>query len=211
MLLRLNPYRIAINPSILATTAEDFLTKADKPENLAAHLGWDPNSEILVKGFAPFKDSKRLLSFMKENAALRNLKAARQAKGFNDFVSPRKGLKGWVQKTFSDAKEVKLKTSFDAFEWLNLSPRYLLLVSLHDALISYISTSEPRPVDLKESTAYCNPIQAALYKKDAELLNKVHVALSCPLNKVSPDTLIDCFSGYVLHYDRKKSTSYYLS
>lgn len=211
MLLSLNPYRISINSSLLESTAEEILSKADKTENLAGHLGWDPATEILVKGFAPFKESKQLSSFAKAQQSRRNLKAKRQAKGFQNFLVPRKGIAGWMQKSFSDPKELKLSTASDALAWLKLSPRYLLLVSLHDALISYISTAEPRRIELKESSGFINPVLLALYKNDKPVLSQIQKALSEPLKKVLPETLITCFSGYVLNYDKKKSTAYYLS
>jgi hypothetical protein len=210
MLLKLNPYRIAINPSILHSTAEDILSKADKIENLQAHLNWNPAPDILTKGFAPMKDSKKLLSYLKESKARRMLKEKRVAKGFHDFISPRKGLKGWWQKTWADGKEQRLLPTHEALAWLRLSPRYLLLVSLHDLLISYVSTSEPRRIDLKESTTYYSPIVQIILKNDLAGAEKIHTALSAPLSKVSPDSLIDYFSGYVLHYDRKKSSAFYL-
>lgn len=211
MLLSLNPYKISINPALLDSTIEEFLAKADKPDELAAHLGWDPATDILVQGFAPLKDSKRLSAFAQAQLTRRSLKAKRQAKGFPDFIAPRKGLAGWMQKTFSDSKELKLSTAHDALAWLKLSPRYHLLVSLHDALISYISTSEPRRIEIKESSGFMNPVLMALYKNDKTDLIQIQKALSEPLKKVSPETLVNCFSGYVLNYDKKKSTAYYLS
>lgn len=210
MLLKLNPHRIAINPSILHTTIEDILSKADKLETLKEHLGWEPVPDILTYGFAPMKDSKKLLTFLKESTTRRALKQKRIAKGYPDLISPRKGLKGWLQKTFSDGKEQKLSTAFDALAWLRQSHRYLLLVSLHDTLISHVSTSEPRRIDLKEGTLYCNPIAQALFRNDAASLELVRTALAAPLHKVVPETLIEYFSGYVLHYDRKKSSAFYL-
>jgi len=210
MLLKLNPYRIAINPSILHTTIEEILSKADKLENLKEHLGWDPTPDILTHGFAPMKDSKKLLSFLNENNSRRSLKEKRVARGYKDLVAPRKGLKGWFQKTFSDGKEQNLPTAYDALAWLRQSHRYLLLVSLHDTLVGYASTSEPRRIDLKESTMYYSPIVQALYRNDSAALEKIRAALAAPLNKVVPDTLIEYFTGYVLHYDRKKSSAFYL-
>jgi hypothetical protein len=210
MLLKLNPYRIAINPSILYSSAQDLLSKSDKIENLQAFLGWDPLPEILVKGFAPMKDSKKLLSYLKSHSARQTLKTKRKARGYSDFITPRKGLKGWLQKTFADGKELSLTPAHDALFWIHSAPRYLLLQSLHDALISSISTSEPRRVDIEESSSYPNPIVSAFYSNDTAAIEKIYQGLSSPLHKLTPEILVDYFPSHVLYFDRKKSTALYL-
>ncbi|NJK92034.1 MAG: hypothetical protein HC904_09535 [Blastochloris sp.] len=203
MLLKINPYRIAINPSILHSSAEDLLASAEKLETLQQYLGWDPAPDILQTGFAPLKEGRQLLTSLKKNEQRLALKSKRLASGYGNFVQQRKGIKGWIQKTFRDSKELNLPAPYQTLAWLRSSPRYLLLVSMHDALISAVSTSEPRRIELKESSLYPNPIALALYQKDIASLTRISEALASPLHKIAPDTLIDCFPGYVLHYDRK--------
>ena len=211
MLLNLHSYRVAINPLVLTSSAEELLSHAGSIQALKAHLNWDPEPEILSTGFAPQRDVRKLISLMKENKLRRQMKEKRLAKGYEDFTGPRKGFKGWWQKKFKDPKELQLAGGFEVLSWLRHSTRLTLLASLHDSLLAYVSAAEPRKVDIDESSHYINPLVEMVMKDNMEAAECVVKALSLPLAKVPADFIISGIAGYVLGYDRKKSLAYYLA
>jgi len=211
MLLNLNPYRVSINPSVLVSSAEELLSHAGSVQSLKKHLNWDPEPEVLVSGFPPQRDARRLITLMKENKQRLQLKVKRHGRGFNDFATPREGFKGWWQKKFNDPKELKLAAGYDVLNFLRHSARLMLLASLHDALLPHLSSAEPRKVEIEEAVGYGNPLIEMVTGNNYVEAEKVVKALSLPLNKVSPDFIISGVTGYVMNYDRKKSLTYYLA
>jgi len=210
MLLSLNPYRASINPSILVSSAEELLAHAGSVESLKDYLRWEPVPEVLQQGFAGQKDAVKLLNLIKGNRKRRQLKERRLARGYANFIEPRKGIKGWWQKKFYDGKELTLPNGFDIMDWLHRSPRYLLLSSLHDVLISFVSSAEPRRVELEDICNCSNPVVNMIEQNDLASAERLVKAMTVPLAKVPPDFLVECLSGYVVNYDRKKTLAYYL-
>ena len=211
MLLNLNPHRVSINPSVLVSSAEELLSHAGTIMSLKKHLNWDPEPEVLVSGFPPQRDAKRLIVLMKEDKQRRLLKEKRLARGFEDFATPRTGFKGWCQKKFHDPKELRLASGYDVFNFLRHSARLMLLASLHDALLSHVSSAEPRRVEIEESAGFSTPLVDMITGNNFAQAEKMVKALNSPLAKVSPDFIINGITGYVMNYDRKKSMTYYLA
>ncbi|MDD5262556.1 MAG: hypothetical protein PHD76_11990 [Methylacidiphilales bacterium] len=211
MLLNLNPYRVSINPSVLVSSAEEMLAHAGSVQSLRNYLNWDPEPEVLTTGFPAQKDARKLIQLVKDYKLRRQLKEKRLARGFEDFIEPRNGLKGWWQKKFCDPKELKLSGGHEILEFLRHSHRLMLLASLHDALLSHVSAAEPRIIEIEESSNYINPLMEMTAKSDMAAAERAVKALSAPLGKVEPDFLIYGVAGYVLGYDRKKSVAYYLA
>lgn len=207
--LTLVPYRIPINSTLLGKTTEEMMQQAESLESLAEFMGWAEIPEELQAGFSQQKNGKEFTKMMKENDRRKELKAKRLQAGFQDLISPRKGLKGWMQKKFRDSKEEALPLGYDLFVWLQNSPRLALLTSMHDALLGFCSSAEPRRVEIEEMTEYQNPICKVVSQGDQERLGQLLKALSSPLKSVDPQFVIDCCPGYVTQYDIKKGVAYY--
>lgn len=207
--LSLVPYRIPINSSLLQKTAEEMLGQAGKVETLVEYLGWEEMPEELVPGFQPQKNGKEFLKLLKESQKRKDLKEKRIKAGFHDLITPRKGIKGWIQKKFRDPKESALPLGYDLYVWLRESYRLALLTALHDALLGYCSSAEPRKVELEEVTEYQNPFCPAITKLDHEQAVEIQKALASPLKSVDPAFLIRYCPGYVVNYDTQKGVAYY--
>jgi hypothetical protein len=207
--LSLVPYRIPINSSLLEKSAEEMLEQAGKLETLVEYLGWEAMPEELVPGFTPQKNGKEFINLLKENQKRKAIKSKRVSAGFQDLITPRKGLKGWVQKQFRDPTEAQLPLGYDAFVWLRESPRMALLTTLHDALLGYCSSAEPRRVEIEEVTEYQNAFCPVISKFDAEASTRVQKALGSSLKTVDPLFLIDYCPGYVACYNMQKGVAYY--
>ncbi|MDR0533824.1 MAG: hypothetical protein LBH01_07710 [Verrucomicrobiales bacterium] len=212
MLLTLTPHRVSINPNLLAGSAEELLSHAASPQSLAEFLNWSSPPEILTAGFAPQKDAKKLLLLMRENKLRKQLKAKRVAKGYADFIQPRKGFKGWWQKKFNDPKELQLACGYQVLDFLRESPRLQLLAALHDTLLAYVSGAEPRRVELSEIYTNINPLASMVANDDLAAADRLVVkALSAPLSKVSPAFIIENLHGHVFDYDQKRSFAHYFA
>ncbi len=207
--LSLVPYRIPINSSLLQKTTEELLGQCSEVESLVEYLGWEELPEDLKSGFAPQKNSKEFLKMLKENQKRKELKSKRIQAGFQDLIAPRKGVKGWVQKKFRDPKEDALPIGYDIFVWLRESPRLALLTSMHDALLGFCSSAEPRRVEIEEVTEYQNPFCPIISRNDQDGAERVQKALSAQLKSVEPQFVIDNCPGYVVQYDLKKGVAYY--
>lgn len=207
--LSLAAYRIPINTTILENSARDILSAATDIGALANYLQWEPDLDVLQTGFPAMRQAKDLTKKAKLNAKRLDLKKQRLQKGFTKLYGSRKGLKGWFQKKFKDPKEISLPLSAEIYEWVVESPRYALLVSLHDALLAYCSSAEPRIMSLENMSEFSDPLTLALREMDEEKLAKMEEALSSPLKNVDPGLLIDLFPGYVRRYDRDNNVAYY--
>jgi len=207
--LSLVPYRIPINSSLLMKTTGEMLEQSVKIEKVSEFLGWEEVPEDLAAGFAPQKNGKELVKMLKQNQKRKDIKAKRVKAGFADLIVPRKGIGGWFQKKFRDPKEAKLPVGYDLFVWLQQSPRLALLTSMHDALLGFCSSAEPRRVEIDELTDYQNPLSHIVCRGNQEELEKLQKALSSPLKAVNPHFVIDSCPGYVTKYDLKKGVAYY--
>jgi hypothetical protein len=139
------------------------------------------------------------------------MKIKRRPAGWPDFKSPRKGIKGWIQKKFYDPKELALPVCADVFGWMQASPRYQLLCVLHDAILSLVSTAEPKHVKLQESLAFLHPLASMLSKNDTLRIERLTHALGCRLKDVPPSVLLDDVAGYVIAYNQTKNLAFYYS
>lgn len=207
--LSLVPYRIPINSSLLQKTSEEMLAQAGKVETLVDYLGWEEMPDDLAQGFFPQKNSKEFIRLLKESQKRKGLKEKRIKVGFHDLITPRKGIKGWVQKKLRDPKEASLPLGYDVYAWLRESPRLALLTALHDALLGYCSSAEPRKVELEEVTEYRNPFCPVITKLDHETASDIHKAFTSPLKSLDPAFLIEYCPGYVVKYDTQKGVAYY--
>ena len=190
-------------------TTEEMLEQSAKIETMSEFLGWEEVPEELAAGFAPQKNGKEFIKMLKENERRKELKAKRVQAGFSDLIVARKGFGGWMQKKFRDPKEALLPLGYDLFIWLQESPRLALLTSMHDALLGFCSSAEPRRVEIDEVTDYQNPFCRIVSRGDQEELDKLLKALSTPLKSVNPQFVIDSCPGYVSQYDMKKGVAYY--
>ncbi|MEM6822779.1 MAG: hypothetical protein AAF558_12665 [Verrucomicrobiota bacterium] len=206
--ISLVPYRIPINSSLLQRTADEMLEQAGKVENLVTFLGWEEMPPELITGFDPQRNAKEFLNMLKQNQKRKELKAKRVKGGYADLISERKGVKGWAQKKRDD-KELDMPLGYDMFIWLRESVRLGLLTSLHDALLGFCSSAEPRQVNIDEVTETRNAFCLTVSKNDTERANQVVKALSSPLKSVDPNFIIDFCPGYVVHYDVGKGVAYY--
>ncbi|MGF1678160.1 MAG: hypothetical protein ACFCUX_03080 [Candidatus Methylacidiphilales bacterium] len=207
--LSLSAYRIPINSTVLHKTAEELLAQSNRKESMLEFLGWEELPYELAQGFEPQKNSRELLRLIKESQKRKVIKSKRLQSGYMDLVSPRKGIKGWLQKKFRDEKENALPLGYDIFIWLRQSPRLALLKALHDSLLVFCSSAEPRKVELNEVTEYQNSFCPIVSRLHLEKAMEVQKALSCPLKSVAPDFLIQSCSGYVVKYDTQKGIAYY--
>lgn len=208
---KFTPYRVPINVSILDSSAARVLEESKKPETLLDALGWgNEHLEFVRAGLAPVKDSRKLLQLMKENTQRRKLRADRIARGYATPVTPRPGLKGWIQRKFRDPKENRLPITLDVFAWLRGLPRYQLLVAIHDGLLGQVSSAEPRPVTHEyQMGEFVNPVAEMMRNNDqirAELLRQ---SLGNALHALSPQAVVDDIAGYVVAYDRNHGVAYY--
>jgi hypothetical protein len=212
MLLTLTPHRVSINPNLLAGSAGELLSHATTPQSLAEFLNWTSPPEILSAGFAPQKDAKKLLLMMKENKQRKQLKTKRVAKGYADFIQPRKGFKGWWQRKFDDPKELRLACGYQVLDFLKNSPRLALLAALHDTLLAYVAGAEPRRVELSEIYTSINPLALMVANDDLVSADRLVVkALSVPLAKVAPAFIIENLYSHVFDYDQKRSFAHYFA
>ncbi len=207
--LSLSAYRIPINTTILEKTAEELIGAAGDVKALSTFLQWDPGLELFKSGYSPFRQARELGKMVDLNRKRRSLKYDRIEKGYSKLFGPRKGLKGWVQKKWRDPAEIKLPIEAEIYEWITALPRYALLVSLHDALLAYCSSAEPRVMSVENVTEFADPLTVAIYHDDKEKLDLIQRALSTPLKSFDPGWLIEFFPGYVLSYDRATSMAYY--
>ncbi|MEM9398603.1 MAG: hypothetical protein AAF984_00190 [Verrucomicrobiota bacterium] len=209
MYLSLQAYRVAINTSIIGDATEELIQEASTPEGLTKVLGYegDVMPEEYRMGLNPQKNTGKLPSYLKEGVKRNKLRAGRIKRGFKDF-NERKGIKGWIQKTFFDKKELSCVTEYEVFHWLHHSPRYNLLTTLHDLILNKVSTGEPREISLDEITSFPNPATTMVAHNDLAFAKKLSTALSTPMAKLSPDFLIEGLSGYV-HYQRVRGFAYY--
>jgi hypothetical protein len=208
---RLNAYRVPINVSILDETAERILKTGRNPDELLEALGWGKEHRDFVQaGLAPTKDHKKLVQMIKDNALRRQLKEQRIARGYPTLVSPRTGLKGWVQKKFRDPKEQRLPITLDILAWLKELPRLQLLVAIHDGILAQVSSAEPRPVGAdQQMNQFINPLAEMIRDNDASRIERVRQALAEPLPSIPAATVVDELAGYVISYDRNRGLAYY--
>jgi hypothetical protein len=208
---KLNAYRVPINVSILDGTAEKIIQEAKNPESLLDALGWGNEHLDFVKaGSPPVKDHKKIVQLIKDYHLRNKLKEARIARGYPTLVSPRNGLQGWIQRKFRDPKENKLPITLDILIWLRSLPRYQLLMAVHDALLAQVSSAEPRRVGQDHlMNEFVHPVAEMIRDKDANRVERLRQALASPLHGVSPGSLVDDFSGYVISYDRNHGVAYY--
>jgi hypothetical protein len=211
MHLILNPCRISINPTLLQSSAKDILKNADSLASLQKALGWSEFPEYLAAGFSPQKDAKDLLRKHKDYRRRQAMKTKRQADGWKDFQTPRKGFKGWIQKKFFDPKELALPVGADLIEWLQASPRYQLLCVLHDSILGLVSTAEPKHIKLQESLAFLHPFASMLSKNDTSRIERLADALGSKLKDVPSSVLLDDVAGYVVAYSHTKNLAFYYS
>ncbi|MEM9444442.1 MAG: hypothetical protein AAGA18_03740 [Verrucomicrobiota bacterium] len=208
----LQPLRVAIDTSILNGTAKKILKGCSTLKGLQETLGYEDQTsmpEEIIKGFQPQKNNRDFVDIVLNNQKRSSMRAKRIAKGFPDFQN-RLGIRGWVQKTFFDKSELSLNIEYEAIEWIHQSLRFNLLVSLHDMLIGTVASGEPREVDFSEISSYPNPISEMLTNHDRGRAQRITQALSSPLDKVSPEVLVDDFAGYVI-YQRSRGFAYYYS
>jgi hypothetical protein len=208
---KLNAYRVPINVSILDSTAAKMLSEGKEPEALLEAMGWGTEYLQFVKeGMAPVKDSKKLIQMIRDQEVRAKMKQERMAKGYPDFISPRKGLKGWIQKKFKDPKERHLPLLFDVIVWLREQPRYQLLVAMHDAMLGQVSSAEPRKLgNDHQLNEFVHPLTEIMQNKDMSRAEKLRMALGNPLTSVPPAILVDEFVGYVVSYERNHGVGYY--
>jgi len=209
--LSVTPFRVPINGSAVMSTASEILQQASTPEKLQAALGWEEFPGDYRAGFAPQKNAGELVTLIKKNAKRGQLKQKRIARGYPDFVTPRKGFKGWWQKTFCDPAELKLPIGYDVMAWLQHSPRFGLLTAIHDALLSPVSVAEAKRVDRAELGRFSNPIGDMVHNSDVQRAERISKALMAPLKKVRPEVVVDDLSGFVVAYEQKLSFAYFYS
>jgi hypothetical protein len=207
--LSLSAYRIPINTTILENTAEEMVKASTDVQSLATFLNWEPDLDIFKTGFPPCKNARELTKKVNLNSKRQQIKRDRIEKGYSKLYGPRRGIKGWVQKTFRDPAEKKLPYEAEIYEWITAIPRYALLVSLHDSLLAYCSSAEPRVMSAENISEFSDPITSAVSQNLEEKLEAVQMALSSPLKSFDPGWIIDFFPGYVLSYDRSTSMAYY--
>lgn len=208
---RLSAYRVPINVSILDGTVEKVLKESKNPEAILDALGWGNEHLDFVKaGLAPVKDHKKLPQMVKENALRKTLKHQRIERGFPTLVSPRTGLKGWIQRKFRDPKEQRLPITLDILAWLKNLPRYQLLVAIHDAILGQVSSAEPRRVGQDhQMSEFVNPVAEMIRLQDQARVERLRHALASPLAAIPAATVIDDLAGYVIAYDRNHGVAYY--
>ncbi|MDX6767455.1 MAG: hypothetical protein SFU85_11770 [Candidatus Methylacidiphilales bacterium] len=211
MYQRLNAYRVPINVSILDNSAEKVLSESGDAEKLLEALGWGREYlGFVLAGLPPVKDSKKFIQMIKDQEVRKRMKEERTAKGYPDWVTPRKGIKGWMQKKFKDPKELQLPILMDIFVWLREQPRYQLLVAMHDALLSQVSSAEPRLIGSDHQlNEFVHPLAELMQAKDMARAERLRAALGSPLPSVSPACLIDDITGNVVSYDRKNGVGYF--
>lgn len=185
------------------------MARAGKVDELIEFLGWEEMPAELEEGFLPQKNAKELSRMIKDNQKRHLLKEKRIKAGFHDLLVPRKGIKGFIQKKFRDPKEIELPLGYDLFVWTRDSPRLGLLTTLHDSLLGFCSSAEPRKVEVEEVTEQMNPLARMLIKNQEELLEELQKALTLNLKQVDPSFIIKYCPGYVVHYDSHKGIAYY--
>jgi hypothetical protein len=207
----LNAYRVPINVSILDETVEKILQAGRNPDELLEALGWGKEHRDFVQaGLAPAKDHKKLVQMIKDNALRRQLKEQRIARGYPTLVSPRTGLKGWVQRKFRDPKEQRLPITLDILAWLKEQPRLQLLVAIHDGILAQVSSAEPRRVKVDHHmNEFINPLAEMIRDNDAARIERVRQALAEPLPSIPAATVVDDLAGYVISYNRNHGVAYY--
>ncbi len=209
--LSLSPYRMPINGSTVATTAGEILKQAATAEALQQALEWPEMHDILAHGFAPDKNAGELIPLLKGSIRREKMKAVRIKRGFPDFLTPRKGLIGWWQRTFCDPRELKLPTGLDILTHLQNSARFALLIQIHDAILMRLSVAEPKKVPLEEVIHFPNPVGEMIQTGDLVRAARLVKALKAPLKKVDPNVIVDDLAGYVASYQTKRSFAYFYS
>jgi len=208
---RLSAYRVPINVSILDGTAEKILQEGKNVEALLDALGWgNEHADFVKAGQAPVKDHKKLPQMIKDNVVRKQIKLERIERGYPTLVSPRTGLKGWVQKKFRDPKEQKLPITLDILSWLRGLPRLQLLVAIHDGILGQVSSAEPRRVGHDhQMNEFVNPVAEMIRDHDTARIERLRHALASPLHSIPAATVIDDLAGYVISYDRNHGVAYY--
>lgn len=206
--LSLQPYRVAIDSSILREKAQEVLKKATTEEGLKEVLGLEALSREVKKGLLPQKNPGKIMSLFQANLKRQGVRKKRLDRGFPDFIGPRKGLKGLLQKWYFDSAEMHLEAEHDLVHHLYESERYHLLVSLHDALLVEVASGEPKRVDFSEAVGYGNPICEMMIEKKVSQMKRLVKSLGTPLKKLDPDSLVEDFFGYV-SFQRKRGVAYY--
>lgn len=208
---KLHAYRVPINISILDGTAAKMLAESKDPAAILEAVGWGTEYlEFVQAGLAPAKDSKKLIQMIKDQEVRAKFKEERIAKGYPDFITPRKGFKGWVQRKFKDGKERELPILLDLILWLRELPRYQLLVAMHDALLGHVSSAEPRLVgNDHQLNEFVHPVTGIVQNKDLARAEMLRAALGGPLSSVPPSLLVDDFPGFVVSYERNHGVAYY--
>lgn len=207
--LTLSPYRMPINGSTVVSTTGELLKQAASAEALQTALEWPEMHEILSRGFAPDKNADTLLSLLKGSIKREKMKAKRIKRGYPDFLTPRKGLMGWWQRTFCDPRELKLPLGHEILIQIQNSARFALLVQIHDAMLMRISVAEPKKVPLEEVIHFPHPIGEMIQAGDLVRVTRLVKALKAPLKKVDPNVIIDDLAGYVASYQTKRSFAYF--
>lgn len=207
--LSVSPFRVPINGSSVLSTASDILKQASSPEKLQAALGWDEFPGDFQAGFAPQKNAAELGLLLKKSGQRSKLKDKRIARGYPDFTTPRKGLKGWWQRTFCDPAELKLPIGYDVLAWLQHSPRFGLLTAIHDALLNPVSVGDAKKIDRGELGRFPNPIGEMVHGPDFQRAERIRQALACPMKKVKPEVVVEDLSGFVVAYEQKLSFAYF--
>lgn len=205
----LNPYRVSINASLLESSAKELLGATTDAASLAKLLGWAEVPDYIWAGVEPYVDGKQVVEMVKNNARRVQLKEARIAKGYTDPNAPRKGISGWLQSNFSDAKENALPVELEIYDWLQRAPRFSLLITLHDSLLSMVSIAEPKQIDFQEITGYPNPISEMIYKQDLKRADRMANALTCKVGDIPPQVLIEDVAGYVVNFQQARGLGYY--
>lgn len=207
--LSVTPFRVPINGPAVLSTAQEILRQAGTPEKLQAALGWDEFPGDYRAGFAPQKNAAELVSLLKKSGERNRMRAKRVARGYPDFITPRKGLKGWWQRTFCDPAELKLPIGYDVLAWLQHSPRLGLLIAVHDALLNSVSVAEPKKIERSELSRFSNPVGEMAQTIDLQRAERIRQALSSPLKKVKAEVVVDDLAGFVVAYEQKMSFAYF--
>ncbi len=210
MIYKLYAYRVPINASLLEQSAAQVLAESGDAESLRLALGWTADQlPFLEAGLKPDPGARRVGEVMRDQSARIKLRDARRARGFHDFISPRKGIKGWWQRRFCDPKELRLAIGFDLLEYLQRSTRYQLIVAVHDALLSMVSSAEPQRVADDDLEDVPHPLSLMLQARDMNAAGILQHALSGPFSSIPPAFLVDGVGGFIIQYDRTRGLACY--
>lgn len=207
--LSVSPFRVPINGPSVLSTALDILQQSNTPEKLQSALGWEEFPGDYQAGFAPQKNAVEIVSLLKRSGQRAQLRQKRLARGYPDFLTPRKGFQGWWQRTFCDPAELKLPLGYDVLAWMHHSPRLGLLIAIHDALLNSVSVAEPQKIDHAELGRFSNPVGEMVQEIDLKRAERIRQALASPLKKIKPEVVVEDLSGFVVAYELKLSFAYF--